>query len=182
MRILNSFRHFRFQQKKFHFHCFSFSTEIHYFRPKTVLKIIENIHGSQMLNSIAIQSALCRLNFHKTCDLSWKTSAEQDSHFKRILSLCCYGCRNTTRFKFIYDLPPCMCILFLSWAIYKHTNLLTLHLSTLLQLNGDHGGHASQQSWSRRTIPHKHGLCQDWGCWLQQNDVTRLACGHIRWG
>jgi len=38
-----------------------------------------------------------------------------------------------------------------------------------------HSGRASQRSWSRRTIPNKHGRRQDCGCWLQQNDVTLPA-------
>jgi len=49
-----------------------------------------------------------------------------------------------------------------------------------------HSRRASQQSWSRRMIPNKHGRRQDCGCWLrrlilkilgwlQQNDVTLPA-------
>ena len=51
-----------------------------------------------------------------------------------------------------------------------------------------HSRRASQGSWSRRTIPNKHGRRRDCGCWLQQNDVKitsldrRPACGHARWG
>jgi len=46
---------------------------------------------------------------------------------------------------------------------------------------------ASQGSWSRRTIPNKHGRRRDCGCWFQQNDVKitsldRPACVHVCWG
>ena len=47
----------------------------------------------------------------------------------------------------------------------------------------NYSGGASQRSWSRRTIPNKHGRRQDCGCWLQQNDVrmslNQPACGHV---
>jgi len=50
-----------------------------------------------------------------------------------------------------------------------------------------HSRRAGQRSWSRRTIPNKHGRRQDCGRWLQQNDVKmaslyRPACGHVCWG
>jgi len=57
-------------------------------------------------------------------------------------------------------------------------------------VEGKHSSHASQRSWSRHTIPNKHGRRRYCGCWLQQNDVkmTSLdrpsrtaACGHVCW-
>jgi len=47
-----------------------------------------------------------------------------------------------------------------------------------------HSGRVSQQSWSRRTIPNKHGRRRYCSCWLEQNDVTRPACclHHVHWG
>jgi len=43
--------------------------------------------------------------------------------------------------------------------------------SLCLFLCSVHSHCASQRSWSCRTIPNKHGRRQDYGYWLQQNDV-----------
>jgi len=73
------------------------------------------------------------------------------------------------------------CNIYISRLCYDVSVRLSVRLSVTEVHCGhgacrEHSGCASQRSWGHHTILNKHGRRRCWGCWLQQNDVTRLAC------